>query len=325
MKKKFFLFLRIAISVSLIFGLFWVMRDKLGEIAATIKNSNYMLFSLAFLVYLVAVSLMGMRLRAILSVQRLNLSISESISLSFLGYFFNNFFPTSVGGDVVKAYYVGKKFNKKASAFAGVFMDRLLAMVPFALIPTVMLIFVYKSIDNPVIIVFVIGFFFAALAIMFLFFSQHIGKLLSLILKPFKERALYKKLAKLYNSLNVYRDHKDVLVLTFLLSLASQGLFITCVYIMALAVGVNYVPLGIFFLLVPIVGLIGMAPSINGLGVREAGVVYMFRDYMPGETAFAVSILVLAMLLGVSLIGGVIYLFGRKMYDFTPETEGELL
>ena len=104
-----------------------------------------------------------------------------------------------------------------------------------------------------------------------------------------------------------------------------QVFFVVAVFMLAKSIGVHNLPLGIFFLLIPIVGVLGMAPSLSGHGVREAGLVYMFKDYIPADIAFALSLLALAMLLGVSLIGGLIYAFKKDIYRFKPETEAEVL
>jgi len=263
---------------------------------------------------------MGVRLKKVLSVQKLNLSLKESVYLCYLGYFFNNFLPTSIGGDLVKAYYAGKKFNKKAPAFSGVFMDRLLAMLPFTFIPTCALLFVHHLISDKIVIAFIVFMFLMSSMMTLVLLNKNIASIFKFLLKPFKKKDVYKKITKFYDHLNVYRHHKGVLAWSLFLSLAGQSIYVVCIFGLAKAVGVNDVSLGVFFLLIPVVGIIGMLPSINGLGVREAGLVYLFKDYMPVDTAFAVSLLSLALLLGLSLIGALIYAFKKDIYDFKEET-----
>ena len=62
-----------------------------------------------------------------------------------------------------------------------------------------------------------------------------------------------------------------------------------------------------------------LLPSLNGLGVREGGFVYLLSPYMPSEKAFALSILVLASLVLYSVIGGFIYSFRKNIFSFKPE------
>ena len=141
MKNRLFTILRIVVSVSLISLLIYIMRDKIPDIIDTIKDADLRFLFLGFAIYITAAFTIALRLRKVISVQSINLSFKESAYLIFIGYFFNHFLPTSFGGDVFKAYYAGKKADKKAAAFAGVFMDRVLAMIPFTLIPAVTITF----------------------------------------------------------------------------------------------------------------------------------------------------------------------------------------
>jgi hypothetical protein len=61
-----------------------------------------------------------------------------------------------------------------------------------------------------------------------------------------------------------------------------------------------------------------LIPSVNGLGIREGGFVYLLKDYMPADKAFAISILLLGTLLILGVIGGIIYAFKKSAFSFKP-------
>lgn len=63
-----------------------------------------------------------------------------------------------------------------------------------------------------------------------------------------------------------------------------------------------------FFLLIPIVHLVSMVPSLNGLGPREWAYVYFLKPYVGKEVAAALGILWLGLLFLLSVVGGLIYL-----------------
>ncbi|MFH0731845.1 MAG: lysylphosphatidylglycerol synthase transmembrane domain-containing protein [Candidatus Omnitrophota bacterium] len=325
MKNKIYLFLRVLVSLTLVFILLWMMRGNLGHVVSTIKNADLALLVFSFLIYVLTIVLMGVRLRMVLLVQKINLTLKEVVYLCFLGLFFNNFLPTTFGGDLVKAYYAGKKCNRKSAAFTGVLMDRILAMLPFTFLPVCALIFTRDKIENPVIMYFILAVFAITIFVLLLLFNRRVASFFKFLIKPFTGKPVYQKIIKIYDSLNVYRHHKIILAWTFLISLSSQALFIVSVFISAKAIGINSIPCGVFFLLVPIVSVMGMLPSVNGLGIREAGFVYMFKSYVSTSVAFALSILALAMLIGVSIIGAFIYAFKKNLYSFKPENEGDLL
>ena len=125
MKSRLLQLTRVAISLSLLGVLFWAMRGRINEIFDIIKNMNPGLFAVGFLAAIIAVAILGLRLRYLLATQGIPMGLRDSVSLSFIGFFFNNFLPTSVGGDIVKAYYASKKTRDKIGCFTTVFLDRL--------------------------------------------------------------------------------------------------------------------------------------------------------------------------------------------------------
>ena len=106
MKKLAFALLRVFISVALIIILLYIMRDKYDQILAVLKNTSLPVFLLAVLAFVLAVTLASFRLKLIINAQDMKIRFREAVSLTFIGYFFNNFLPTAIGGDVVKAYYL---------------------------------------------------------------------------------------------------------------------------------------------------------------------------------------------------------------------------
>jgi len=124
MKKPIFSFLlRVSISFIFIIILLYIMRGKYGQILSVLEGTNVFLFILAFFLYILAISVASLRMKLIVVAQEIPLKFSEAISLTFIGYFFNNFLPTAIGGDVVKGYYLSKKTTYKLGAYTSIFMD----------------------------------------------------------------------------------------------------------------------------------------------------------------------------------------------------------
>jgi glycosyltransferase 2 family protein len=319
MKNRIFNFLRIFISIFLIGILLWIMRDKLSQVRAIMKSADIALIFYGLVVCLISAWLIALRLKRVISVQSINITTKEAAYLTFLGYFFNNFLPTSFGGDVLKAYYAGKKSNNNTGAFMGVFMDRVLAMIPFTLIPVIAVTFFYRNISNPVITIVVYSIFAISLVSLWLILHKSTAKYLALIFQPFKERLWYEKIKNGYDFLNIYSRHKVVLFWSFLLSTLTQVLSIVATYIFARAIGANDIGIGIFFIVVPIVWIMTLIPSVNGLGIREGAFVYFFSSYMASEKALALSILILLSLLMYSIIGGLIYIFQKGIFSFQTQ------
>ncbi|NQT95085.1 MAG: flippase-like domain-containing protein [Candidatus Omnitrophica bacterium] len=319
MKNKLFTLLRVLISFTLIVLLIWFLRDKIPAMIDTIKTADMGLLSIGFFIFLFALIIIAFRLIRVISVQTIYLNAKESMYLTFIGYFFNNFLPTSFGGDAVKAYYAGKKSNNKAGAFSGVFMDRVLAMLPFTLIPALAVTFMANKIDNKGLIIIVYLLFLGCLVFLWLLLHKETAKYLAYILEPFKTSLWYEKIKNGYAYLNIYRKHKLVMLQSFILSVLAQTCSIVSTYFFARAIGIDYVGIEVFFVVVPIVWVMTLIPSLNGLGVREGGFVYLLRSYMPEEKAFAISIMVLASLAIFGVIGGIIYSFQKHIFTFKEE------
>ncbi len=61
--------------------------------------------------------------------ERTRLSFLELLRVYLIGYFFSNILPSTVGGDLVRAYYVGKKIDNQPFSAAAVFLERFSGIV----------------------------------------------------------------------------------------------------------------------------------------------------------------------------------------------------
>jgi hypothetical protein len=62
-----------------------------------------------------------------------------------------------------------------------------------------------------------------------------------------------------------------------------------------------------------------MAPSIGGLGVREASVLYLFSRYLPSERAFALTLLMDIVIYSFSIGSGIWYAFRGGLKQKNPD------
>jgi uncharacterized membrane protein YbhN (UPF0104 family) len=87
-------------------------------------------FLLAAVVALaVAVLLTFVRWYVLVRAQELPFRAVDALRLGLLGFFFNNFLPSSVGGDVIKAAFLAREQSRRAAAVATVVMDLAVALV----------------------------------------------------------------------------------------------------------------------------------------------------------------------------------------------------
>ena len=313
MKNKLSILLRASVSLVLVGVLVWIFRKDIPGIAAVLKSVNLYYFLAALLFQISAVVVVSERLRIILGVQRLKLSLGESVYLNFIGNFFNNFLPTSIGGDLVKAYYATKKSARKLESFSAVFFDRFFGFLSIGLLAFLGLLLMNGRIKDPQVFWGCLVFSVVVLVTFILFLNKTMTKAIFsglLHLPAFQKDS---KLHKLYNALNAYKEHKFVVTKVILISLVAQVLSVVLLYCLVRGISRDISFLSLL-LVMPLVSVASMIPSINGLGVREGAFVIFLGEFIGKESAAAVSILFLGVVLITSFIGGVLYLFSGKLY-----------
>lgn len=307
-KKRLFLFLRIAVSLGLLATLIWIMRHNIAAIADILKRSNKIFLLAAVSIGLPLSFGLAFRLKLLMSGHNIDLPIKDFIYLTFIGYFFNNFFPTSIGGDIVKAHYASKKTNNTSASYAAILVDRILGALSCLSMALLGIIFVGKEFENTAITLTVL-FMLAALiaAILFLLREKRSPFPLSDFFKKGVLNKLRRGVSKLYTAVNFYRHNAILLLKAYLLALLMHACTVLSVYFFVLCVGGD-VLFSKLLLVLPIVWALSLLPSLNGLGVREGAFVYFLKGDIGAEVAFTVSMLWLGLIILYSLIGGIMYL-----------------
>ncbi|KJJ83701.1 protein belonging to Lysylphosphatidylglycerol synthetase/UPF0104 [Candidatus Omnitrophus magneticus] len=235
------------------------------------------------------------------------ITLWKSTRLNFIGFFFNNFLPTAVGGDIVKAHCASQAGVGRIRAYTSVMMDRIIGLYSFIFVAAVALLidngrFKIKSLR--IIVFFCL---IAGIIAFFILTNKRMENMTEKILARIKFGKIGEKLNSFAKIIYDYRNRKDVVIKSLLLSIVSQSIYFITMYMFFLSLGSN-VSIGNVFLIMPIVTMISMIPSIGGLGVREGAIVALFTPIIGRTTAFAGSMLLLFGLFTLSLIGGIFYL-----------------
>lgn len=293
MKSKYKTILKIVISLGLITYLFLKKVDK-DQLISNFKLLDWRFIPLIILTIVIHYVISSFRWKALLIHQDSHkVSRWYLFKLYFMGAFFNNFMPTSIGGDVYKVYRLGKKINDPFTGFSSVFTERFTGILMLFLIG---LLSLSRHLGWGVLVLviwMVCGFYI----------GMNLLRLLS---------GKFKSLKKLYDALMVYKDHPKILIFAMFTSLLIQFLSISTQYLTFMAVGVK---LPIFYSLTafPIITLAGFfIPSINGIGVQDALYASMFSFVgVSVSTAVSISIIYHMIRMSVSLLGGVFYALGK--------------
>lgn len=299
-------FFRIAVSFGTLGVVVYLMRGNISRAYEILRTDViWGWFALANVAYFVAILILSTRQFYIYRSQGLRLTYARAVYLSFIGLFFNLMLPSALGGDVAKIYYVAKHTGKKMEAVSAVVQDRLVGFFTMILMAITALFFVGNRFHESVHRIVYIFLGVLAVVVLLIFHRGFAARFRALGFLIPSEKLRF-KIGEFYEAVSQLRHHGAVLWLSLLLSLAGQVGIIFLYYFLAHCLGAD-IGLGMFFLLVPLVAIVSMAPSIGGLGVREAGVIFFFKTLMPAERALVLSILILAVVYGFSFVSGIVY------------------
>ncbi|MFH1478364.1 MAG: lysylphosphatidylglycerol synthase transmembrane domain-containing protein [Candidatus Omnitrophota bacterium] len=307
-KKNILLILRISVSLGLILALSWLMRNDIGKILHTLKNANMFYLAMSLCISIPLSVALSIRLKILMEAQGIKLPLKDYIYLTFIGYFFNNFFPTSIGGDIAKAYYAYKKSNNKAGSYAAIVVDRIAGFLGVFSLAGIGLIFMGKGIQNDkVLLTGTLGMLGIVIALMYFLFRKKAPFQVNNKTTASPIRKIKEKILKLYDAINSYRDKKKILFISYALTTIMQVFTVISIYFFILCVGGNISILKLF-LVIPLIWTVSMLPSINGLGVREGAFIYFLKPDIGADLAFSVSLLWLGLIILFSFVGGVLHL-----------------
>jgi uncharacterized membrane protein YbhN (UPF0104 family) len=225
-------------------------------------------------------------------------SLSQYCSFCFVGLFFNLVLPTSVGGDVLRVVYLEGHSGRRWLAFVSVLLERVnglllliviacagLLCCPFAL-PGWIAVCVWGS---------------AAGALLVLAGLSAARR--SSNLSPRRREQLRVLVDSLWSP-RLWRE-------TFLLSLVAQVTAVLIVWCLAIGIGLD-LSFAYVCVLTPMLTLLMLLPiSVNGMGVREGGMIVFLAPLGIGaEAAITLAFLLFSVGAAVSLLGGLLYLVG---------------
>lgn len=318
---------RVIVSLLAVGLVIYFLHDKLGEAVRILTTEvNWSWFAAALAAYTAVQAVMAVRLWRIFKIQGVDVSYGTTLYLCTVGLFFNLFLPSAVGGDVAKIYYAYKHSGKKIASTTSVILDRLLGLIAIMIIAMTAMFFYHKEFEDPR-VSYAFYFFLASIAAVTVFFgSRRFARAFKWLSFLIPSDALKQKLSELYHALYACKNHVPTLILCLLISLFGQSLVIVSTFWLAEGLGAA-VPIGVYFVIIPLVSILSMAPSLGGLGVREAGSVYFFSHYMDPERALALSLLVDFLIYGFGFLSGLWYAFAgglkaQTLHDIEAVQQG---
>jgi uncharacterized membrane protein YbhN (UPF0104 family) len=273
---------------------------------------HYSMALVAFVVGAGGVALSAYQWRALLHIERIHCDLAHLIDLYLVGIAFSHFLPTSIGGDAVKALYVGRATGNHAGSTSAVIMCRVTGFFAMLLIalPILIIWHAYFTFD------LAMGFILLALMMGVVIAGAVMLAILCPVLFKGKwaRHALFTRVMQVGHALSMGASRPQAVGAAVVYGVIFWLVAILNCYCYALALHIA-VPLYFYGVVVPLVALISFLPlSINGLGLRESAFVYALSTvHVPAATALLLAFLLDMQALCFGLLGGCIYVtMGRK-------------
>lgn len=307
--KRGIALLKIAVTV---FLCYLILRSvDLTKVVETISQINPIFLVLTCLLYPVGLAIAAIKLKWLLRGYELGITARAAFDVSWISGFFNNFLPSSIGGDVYRLIYLNRAYpDKPAQVVSVIILDRglgLLAMLVLAGLASTFFLGVFIQSTWVVVALYSVAGLVPLLGF-FVLFVRH-----DLRISHLTKSVMFNKLINGVNVLVGYPD-KAALTRSLLISFLFLVLVVLSNYFLFLAFD-SHVDFLVLLFVIPVVNLAGMIPiSINALGVTE-GVGIVLFGHFGFEPELILSILLTARILLVlcSATGGIPFLFRRNV------------
>ncbi len=313
--------IRIAIVTAL---LLWVLsRQDIRRFGQVMRQINLWAAFTALGAFVFSQFLVALRWWLLLKSQDIKIAYLMAVKLHFMGLFYNNVLPSSVGGDVLRAWYATKHTEHKFRAFLSVVADRFIGIL--CVIGTAAVVYIYAITTN------------SGLDGITLKFDADISKLLLLLgitaataavsaslmwMIPSGRKLLgriYDKFlqtfGKIFLAFKLYISRPGILISAFILTFACQAITLLGFWIFGYYLGVD-ASVKYYFIFYPISWLMGALPiSPGGAGVAEGGLVFLFTRLatVTAEQALALALCQRAVWLISAIPGAFIHLAGAHL------------
>ncbi len=326
MKDKLITGLKVVISLGLMAYLFYRFlsdpQDR-SVLLAHLTTANYWYLLLALAFYMAAVMTNALKWYILLRAQGIPVPLAALTNYTFVGFFFNNFLPANVGGDVMRGFGLARYTERSAEAAVSVIVDRIIGLLAFMFTAVVAALVAVNFVPQAggetlaknlaqieMVAMLGMGVIIAGFAMMLSHRLRQLGGRLFAfkLLAPLSP--LYERIS---NAFGAYRYQYGALLGAFGVGVVT--VLLTGLVDIVIVAGLHgNIPPVYIFLLNPIIAVALIVPiSIGGLGTGSVLYVYFYGLVGVSETlAFALSLFKQAIIYLGSLPGGVLWLRSRE-------------
>lgn len=280
-----------------------------GKIIGIISGINPLLFFFAYLTILLGAFPSAYAWKMLVEIQNFRVPYLRVVYMNLVGFFFNSYLPSGLGGDVWRGYTLARVSEKTGASVASVIMERFTAFASIVLLGFVSF-FLNMDTFRKAGILTTVAVFFCLIILIFLTGIILIPILLKKGNEKFHRYFPFIPDTDTGECLMKYKDHPGrVLSALFMTSLSP---LLECagyiLIIKSLELNVPYLPV---FILVPILRFINHIPvSLSSLGTQDLALLIFWQPLgLSAPEAMSISILMHILRLLVGATGGLLYIF----------------
>lgn len=285
----------------------------------TLTGANFLVLVLSVLIGLLINIVSALKWWMLIRAQNIVVGYWRAFSYYLVGQFYNQILPTSVGGDVVRSYELGKFTGRHADAMASVFVERYTGVLVLLLIASVSVLAQLSRFDSAIIYLslaaFAVGLAFMAWLILDLRAYTNV-KVLVIGFAP-KFGFVFSKIDKLLESISAYRNSSLALLGAFTNSFLFYFIAVVNVYVTALVFESDVAFLDVLIATPVIMLLMNLPISFGNLFLMEFAYsgVFVLMGYSPA-LGLSVAITMRLKSLIDGIMGGLLYpFFVTKKYE----------
>ena len=305
MRKAISLLLKATVSGLLLY--FALRLVNLDTVAQRLREVRIGWLALSVVILVAQTALLALRWQQIVRQCGASMPFTRLFRLTMIGTFFNQTLPSSVGGDAMRIWLLGKQHDWRVASYS-VLLDRIIGLVMLASVVVVCLPWTFALVQDPV----------GRIALMAIGLGSLGGWVVFLVLGWERWRFLQRWTltrhiaASAMIAIGILRTPRTLGAVT-LISVMSHMLTALCAWCVAHAVSADLSLPNAIFVVLP-VALIAVVPiSIAGWGVREGAMVAAFAYAgLPQSDGLLVSILFGVSYLMLGVLGGLVWVLGPQ-------------
>lgn len=310
MKKLIFTIIKILIAFFLLFLLF--SQIDTNQLKLVLYNTNIYPVIVAALLFYLGIYLSVLRWQQCLLNFNIRVSTLKLYSIYCISSFFNNFLPSSIGGDVYKIISLKKNFpNQNKVLLSSIIQDRAMGFITMLILNIAISILfidiIYKNIQF-LILESIIVFIFISLCILYIF-----RQLVKDYINNLKENLIIDKIFSIITYLSKFSS-KKIFIQSFLLSVLFSLLVAYAKFIVfnALDMKINFLYVVLISTVTQIASILPI--SFNSIGITEGLSVFLYSLIgIPAEVSLTVALIGRFSSIITSALGGMFYFFKDKI------------